>query len=193
MRIIPGILARSGKEFDKQIKSVFWADKVHIDIMDGLFIKEKTKAKKIPRNAQLHLMVKNPVKWVKKYPENEVIIHSESKESFKALELAKKQGQKAGIALNPETKISKKFLKLADFVLVMSVHPGKSGSKMLKAPLKKIKEIKKSRRIPVGVDGGINLKTVRGAAKAGADFAIATSAVTLSAHPKESWKLLKKF
>lgn len=191
MKIIPGIMARTKKEFDRQLKAVSWAKKIHIDIADGSFVKGKTVFTHIPRKAQLHLMVQTPFLYLKKFPKSEVIIHAEAGNAINSLRRAKHNNQKIGLALNPETNIPLNLLMLADFVLIMTIKPGKSGRKMIYSTLKKIKLIKKFRRIPVGVDGGINAKTVKAVEKAGADFAISTSFVTLSENPKKSLRMLK--
>lgn len=188
MNIIPGITAYSKKEFRKQIKAISWAKKVHFDVMDGQFVRQKTAFGSV-KNAQVHLMVKDASRNLKG---SEVVIHAESKSPLKALLLAKKRGIEAGIAFNPSTKVNKVLVSTADFALVMTVKPGASGQKMKKASLKKIRQIKAVKRIPVGVDGGVNSSTILSAKKAGADFVIATSAVTLAQHPKNAFAALKR-
>jgi ribulose-phosphate 3-epimerase len=187
MKIIPGILARSKAEFQEQAKRVAWAPRVHIDVIDGLFVPKKTVA--LPRKgAQFHLMVIDARKYLKG---EEVIMHAESHHPLEAMRFAKKHRMRVGIAFNLSTKVRADLVKAADFALVMAVKPGASGQMMRRVALKKVKQIKRIKRIPVGVDGGVNNSTILYAKKAGADFVIATSAVTLSKNPRKEYDLLK--
>src|SRR3989344_6754493 len=189
MRIVPGILARSAKEFSRQAKCVAWASKVHVDVMDGKFVRQKTSQGKISTSVQFHFMVRDAQKYLRG---KEIIVHAESKSPLVILKNAKTKGLRAGIAFNPEASVIRELINAADFALVMTVNPGRSGQKMLRNALKKIKLIKKLKRISVGVDGGINFSTILAAKKAGADFVVATSAVTLAKEPLKAFKELKK-
>ncbi|MBW2969805.1 ribulose-phosphate 3-epimerase [Candidatus Woesearchaeota archaeon] len=218
MEIRPGILVHTLKELKEALSRLSWAKKVHLDIMDGKFVRNKTiqaqtlkKALPNPRersslgpeNADIflgmefgvHLMAYKPHKYIKTYARlgaKELIIHQEAtKKLVETLEEIRLNGMKAGIAFNPETKVDKHALIHADTALIMTVHPGYSGQTMMKAPLRKIAEIRKCNPIiSIGVDGGINLKTCRLAAKA--DWAVASSAVTDAPDPKKAYKELIK-
>ncbi len=201
MEIIPGILATTLKELKKQLDAVSWAKKVHIDIMDGRFVPNKTIStltlkKAIPKmDMQIHLMAVKPHRYVNAFARmgaKELIIHKEAtKKTAETLEMIREKGMKAGIAYNPETKIDKDSLIHADIALMMTVHPGFSGQTFIKKPLQKIAEVRKHNpTIIIGVDGGINHTTCRMARQA--DFAIATSDVTKAQNPKKSYKELTK-
>ncbi len=204
MQVIPGILARTAKELKEQLERVSWAKKVHIDIMDGKFTPSKTitamtLAKYLPNaDIQIHLMAKKPHTYIHNFSRmgaTEIIIHAETAHAEKVLADIKQHGMKAGIALNPETapEHHKKAIKEANFALVMTVHPGYAGQMFLKTPLSKITNLSAiNSRLRVGVDGGINLQTIKQAKTAGAQFAIATSACTLAKDPRQAWKALKK-
>ncbi|HLC32294.1 MAG TPA: hypothetical protein VJJ82_00545 [Candidatus Nanoarchaeia archaeon] len=189
MKIFPGITAFSKKELDNQFRRVSWARKIHMDVMDGMFVEYKT-SYRLVKKAQVHLMVKNAQKCFARA--KEVIIHAESSSPFAAVVKAKKLGIKTGIAFNPSTRVSKELVKVADFALVMTVEPGASGQKMKTSALRKIKQIKRIKRIPVGVDGGVNRRTIKFARKAGADFVVTTSAVTLAQNPRKEFLALTK-
>ena len=82
-------------------------------------------------------MVADPSKNIilcEKYKAKEVIIHSEIKQPLKAMNLIRKNNMRAGIALNPSTDPEKvrNLIKIADFVLVLSVKPGLSGQRMIR-------------------------------------------------------------
>ncbi len=202
--IIPGILVNTLEELKEKLHLLSWAKKVHIDIMDGKFVPNKTiqlraLSKILPNmDMQIHLMAYKPHKYISGCANlgvREFIFHAEAtKKAAETLEMARDFGMKAGIAFNPETKMDKDLVRHADIALVMTVHPGYSGQQLMKRPLHKIAEIKKRNpAIYVGVDGGINSQTCRLAAHAGADFAIATHAVTEAPEPKKAYaELMKK-
>ncbi len=200
MKIIPGILVHTLKELKEKLKLLSWAEKVHIDIMDGKFVPNKTiqaltLKKAIPKpEMQIHLMAYKPHTYINKFARlgaKEFIFHAEAtKHAAETLEEVKLSGMKAGIAFNPETRVNKDLLIHADTALVMTVHPGFSGQEMLKKPLNKIKQIKECNPLlQVGVDGGVNLNTCRFFK---ADFAIAASAITKAKNPEKEYKKLLK-
>ena len=199
--IIPGILAHTLKELKEELSKVSWAKKVHIDIMDGRFVPNRTITaltlkKALPKmDMQIHLMAYKPHTHINSFARlgaKEFIFHAEAtKNAADILEYVRNAGMKAGIAFNPETKVERygDALVHADTALVMTVHPGFSGQAFIKAPLRKIAEIRKHNpSIYVGVDGGISLQTCAFAAKA--DFAIATHAVTEAKNSKAAYKKL---
>ncbi|MBI4146886.1 hypothetical protein HY489_06140 [Candidatus Woesearchaeota archaeon] len=203
MNIIPGVLATTLKELKQQLNTLSWAKKIHLDIMDGKFVDNKTIGlqtlkKHFPeQEVQVHLMAYHPEKYVipfSKLGAKELIIHAEaSAHAPETLEDIRITGMKSGIAFNPETAVKrhKDSLVHADSVLVMTVRPGHSGAAFTKQPLKKIKEIRSHNpTITIGVDGGIRTNTCAIAARARANFAIATSAIQEAEKPKQAYKRL---
>lgn len=202
MQIRPGILVHSLKELKEALHKLSWAEKVHLDIMDGKFVPNKTIQaltikKAIPKmEFTVHLMAYKPHKYIKTFARlgaTELIIHQEATNKLvETLEEIRLNGMKAGIAFNPKTKVDKHALIHADTALIMTVNPGYSGQALMKAPLRKIAEIRKCNpAIIIGVDGGVNLHTCGMVAKA--DWAVASSAVTGAPDPKKAYKeLIKK-
>lgn len=199
--ILPGILVHTLKELKQKNHLLKWAKKVHVDIMDGKFVPNKTVSaltikKAIPKNKmQVHLMAFKPHKYISAFARlgvKELIIHAEATKNASAmLEDIRLAGMKAGIALNPETKVEKcaDALVHADIALVMTIHPGYSGQTMIKKTLRKIAEIKRiNPTILVGVDGGVSMQTCK---LIKADFAVATHAVTETENPEKAYKQLK--
>lgn len=152
-------------------------DFIHVDVMDGIFVKGRTmpfkEMKKIYRytskRLDVHLMVEEPTKLIKKYASlnaEYITIHVESEKVEENLKLIKSYAIKSGIAINPETKVSElvPYLPLVDMVLVMSVEPGKGGQAFIPKTKNKIKEIEKllkeyKSNALISVDGGINNET----------------------------------
>ena len=171
------------KELDKTN-----ADYIHIDIMDGKFVDNKTwtisEITKITKNSTLpldvHLMVNNPSKYIEDYAmlnTNDIIFHYEAvKDVNSMIDEIKNYGLKVGIAINPDTDVEKIFpyLDKIDLVLVMSVYPGKSGQSFIEKSLDKIRKLKqeiqeKNLKTLISVDGGINDETGLLCKEAGVD------------------------
>jgi ribulose-phosphate 3-epimerase len=150
-------------------------DFIHVDIMDGKFVKNKTMPYREMKNIykftnkrlDVHLMVKDPRKYIKEYANlntEYITIHSEIMDKIEDnLKLIKSYGIKCGIAINPDTEIKTivPYLPLVDLITVMSVVPGKGGQEYIKETTNKLKELKvllkeyKSKAL-IEVDGGIN-------------------------------------
>jgi ribulose-phosphate 3-epimerase len=112
-----------------------------------------------------------------------VTVHAEAtKHLDRSLQLIRSLGKKAGVSLNPATpeSVLAYVLDALDLILVMSVNPGFGGQSFIPSQVEKIARIKKmigSRRIEIEVDGGINAKTAKLCADAGANVLVAGSAV----------------
>ena len=171
----------------------FGADLYHLDVMDGLFVKNQTLdytyLEELKRSSVLlfdvHLMVQYPTKVIKKYAKagaNILTIHYEAfandKLFVKTLKKIKKLGMMAGIAIDLDTKVEtiEPFLKYCDMVLVMMVQAGKGGQEFNENALKKIKKIRKPYpNILIEVDGGVTSETGAKCVKAGADILVSGS------------------
>lgn len=149
-------------------------DFIHYDVMDGKFVdninlKQLKDLEKYINLSQkkmdIHLMVDNPKKYIEDlslYNVNNITIHREIKNYLDMIKLIKSYGIKAGVAINPETDVEKIFdiLPQVDIVLVMGVHPGKSGQSFIKETENKIhllrEEIKKrGLNTIIEIDGGV--------------------------------------
>ena len=150
------------------------ADFIHIDVMDGKFVKNKTMPfsemkniyKFTNKRLEVHLMVENPSKYISQYAELNtecIMFHVESSEDIiKNLELIKSFSIKCGLAISPDTKVSDliPYLPYLDQILVMSVYPGEGGQKFIENSENRIKEIRElinsyNLNILIDVDGGI--------------------------------------
>ncbi|MBQ6404547.1 MAG: ribulose-phosphate 3-epimerase [Bacilli bacterium] len=150
-------------------------DFIHVDIMDGKFVPAKTMPFREMRHIyqytskrlDVHLMVKEPSKYIPLYAElntEYIAIHVESEEDIiKNLEMIKSFSIKTGLAINPDTPIKEliPYLPYLDEVLVMSVYPGKGGQEFIVEVEKKIHELKallQSYHLStiINVDGGVN-------------------------------------
>ena len=153
-------------------------DYIHVDIIDGKFVKNKTMPFREMRHINdytskrldVHLMVEEASKYIPLYAElntEYITIHVEIEEDImKDLELIKSYSIKCGLAISPDTKISSliPYLPYVDMILVMSVYPGEGGQEFIgdsEDRINEVRELLKSYNIPaiISVDGGINDKS----------------------------------
>ena len=157
MKVNVSILSNTLKPLDivKELDKTN-ADAIHIDVMDGKFVDNKTwttsEIIKLTKYSNLpldvHLMVNNPSKYIEDYAmlnTNNITFHYEAvKDVNKVINEIKDYGLKVGIAVNPDTDVKNiyDYLSNIDIVLIMSVYPGKSGQVFINETLNKIKELK---------------------------------------------------
>lgn len=195
MKVSVSILSNTLKPLDivKELDKTN-ADAIHIDIMDGKFVDNKTwttsEIIKLTKHSNLpldvHLMVNNPSKYIEDYAmlnTNNITFHYEAvKDVNKVINEIKDYGLKVGIAVNPDTDVKNiyDYLSNIDIVLIMSVYPGKSGQVFINETLDKIKELKdyivnNNFKTLISVDGGINDETGKLCKEAGADILVSAS------------------
>lgn len=195
MKVSVSILSNTLKPLDivKELDKTN-ADAIHIDIMDGKFVDNKTwttsEIIKLTKYSNLpldvHLMVNNPSKYIEDYAmlnTNNITFHYEAvKDVNKVINEIKDYGLKVGIAVNPDTDVKNiyDYLSNIDIVLIMSVYPGKSGQVFINETLDKIKELKdyivnNNLKTLISVDGGINDETGKLCKEAGTDILVSAS------------------
>ncbi|MCX8197274.1 MAG: ribulose-phosphate 3-epimerase [Candidatus Micrarchaeota archaeon] len=197
IEIIPAILSYTKEDFEAKVRLVQpYVKRIQIDVMDGKFVRNKTLDPAffppIPSGleAQYHLMVEDPLDFVKKISHKGAIyeVHVEALEDIgSAISQIRKLGGKAALALSPDTpaQAAIPYLGQISHVLVMTVYPGFSGQKYLASMEPKIKELSLA-GAKVEIDGGVEVGTVRRAAKAGATMFAAASAIFSKPDPKKA-------
>lgn len=212
-KIIPAILTNNVADLQSKLQQVQGlTDWVQIDIMDGKFvdntsisIEDVFKVKPIKDfSVEAHLMVQNPASYFLLCQENNikrVIFHIETFDMKNALSQAQKFSFQKGLALNPETPIKEiiPYIDKIDVAVLMSVNPGLQGQEFILETLQKISELKKiAPRLPIEVDGGINLNNIKMISEAGADYLVvgsglfAASSKAVQPHPGREVKDIKK-
>ncbi len=144
------------------------ADLIHVDLMDGLYVKTKNfeikeiinLLKDTHKLLDIHLMVNNPLKYIKeliKLNPYIITIHLDGTPNIdETINFIKKHNIKVGIAINPDedVHIVDNYLDKIDYCLIMSVYPGAGGQKFIKEVLNKINYLEN--KVLIGIDGGIN-------------------------------------
>jgi len=194
--ISPSLLSANFTNLKNDIKAVedLGVERLHLDVMDGHFVPNLTfgpfiikQIKEITNlHLETHLMIEEPDKYIEDYANSgsdTIIIHQEaSKNIISDLNMIKDLGKKSGIAINPNTsyKLVEPYLDYLDYILIMSVYPGFGGQSFIQDTLEKMKylvEMVNNREILIGVDGGVNLKTINDIYKTGIDITIIGSAL----------------
>lgn len=179
---------------------------IHIDVMDGKFVSQKTLpyqelidiSKETNKKLDVHLMMEDPEEYIDNIKEikniDTITIHLEINKDIKQiLTKIKKLGIKRGLSIKPNTKIESliPFLEDIDLILIMTVEPGLGGQTFLEESTTRIKQIKdlvKDKNILLEVDGGINNNTIDKVKEA--DIAVVGSYITKSDDPINQIKSL---
>lgn len=213
IQVAPSILSADFAELGKGVKMIetAGADLVHIDVMDGHFVPNISfgipvvkcirKVTKLPFD--VHLMIENPDKYIDAFADAGADIISVHQEAcvhlHRTVQMIKKRGIKAAVALNPATPVQtlEYILPDVDMVLLMSVNPGFGGQSYIQTTTRKIADLRKMANeaglpdLDIEVDGGVDTVTYKDVRGAGANILVAGSAVFGAADPKAVIETLK--
>ena len=206
IEIVPAILVKTVDELNQRLKEVEpYVKRVHIDIMDDIFVPNKTihpedmSDFKTRLMKEVHLMVEDNEKYVDKFLKlgfDMIIVHAEScKDIPRIIEKVKDRGKKVALSINPPTPISaiKNYLDDLDMVLIMSVNPGFSGQSFDPSVLKKIRELRSMKKdLDIEVDGGIKVGNAKLVAEAGANIIVSCSGIYNFEDKKKAIEALRK-
>ena len=169
-------------------------DYIHLDIMDGIFVKEETLDFNTLRNyfyenkkkLDIHLMVKNVKLYTDLYsllnPEF-ITFHIEVGNTLELINYIKNKNIKVGIAIKPNTNVEvlKPYINKIDLVLIMSVEPGYGGQQFIEKTIEKITKIRNMKKdIIISIDGGINKDNINKIKEKEVDMCVIGSYITKS-------------
>jgi len=200
--IEPAINVYAKDEYIKRIVEIRDVAKIiQFDVIDGIFARpgnfnnpEIVKNTISSAKVDLHFMVMNVEKeierWVKINPAR-IIIHVEQpgniQEYFRTLEI---KNIKKGLAIAPFTPLEKitSLIGSVDYLLLMSVLPGRNGQKFMPETIEKLIILReKYPKLEIGIDGGINEQCLLDLKKAGANNIVIGSAI-FDGVAKENYK-----
>lgn len=183
-------------------------DGFHLDVMDFRFVPNLTWGPMFVNAIRAHakkqlwidLLVENPERYLDQLqlaPGDIVSIHYESHHAPDAFKQIKAHGWQASVALDPtaDPAVLLPLLPKIDHILIMSVIPGFSGQPFIPTVLEKLKTIhrlclQEKKQLPIGMDGGINAKTLPAIVSEGIDMIAAASALFSATDPVEELKKL---
>ena len=184
------------------------ANMVHLDVMDGKFVPNKTFDHKLVDKIKdltnlmldVHLMIENPHDKIADYAKagaDIITVHYEACDNLEeTLKLIKSKNVLAGVAINPKTPAMK--LKdllnrgLVDMVTVMGVNPGASGQTIIPGSAEKVAEIRDmDKRVYIQIDGGVTLKNVSILRRMGANVIVSSKAIFEAKNMRRAMRVLR--
>lgn len=184
-------------------------DYLHLDIMDSIFVDNKTYSideikfllENTTKPKDVHLMVSDVKKYIDDFktinPEFITFHYEAVDDPPKIIDYVKKEGIKVGISIKPKTQIKEiiPYLPFIDLVLIMSVVPGRGGQKFIKNVISKVEKLNNLKKeygykFVVEIDGGINDQTILYCQ--GVDIVVVGSFITNSDNYKRQVEKLRE-
>lgn len=213
VKVAPSILAidyNNEEVLDKALADIekARANFVHIDVMDGKFVKNTSFDHKLVDKIRdkttlmldVHLMVENPDEVIDDYVKagaDIITVHYEACKNVEAtLKKISDHNVLTGLAISPKTPVLKikDYLDsgIVDIVVVMGVKPGACGQEFIPGSAEKIAEIRElNKKVYIEIDGGVTLKNAKLLRKMGVNIIVSGSTIFKSDNMKKTIQQLK--
>ncbi len=203
--IAPSLLAADFARLAEALRTIksAGASMVHLDVMDGHFVEDITVGQPVVRSLRkatdlvldLHLLIERPERYIADFVEagaDRISVHAEATTRLhRVLEQIRRQGARAGVALNPATPLETLVDVIGefDFLSLLSSDPGLSEGTFIPRSVEKVQaaaSLRNERRadFAIQVEGGIRLEHLEQLTRAGADILVAGSVIFNDDDPK---------
>lgn len=200
--VCPTITATDLHEFERQLRAVRFAPRIHVDLMDGQFAPSRSPRLEevwLPyhQTVDIHVMYQRPMDVLKRLIQlkpHMVVIHNEVEVHHMhfAAELHK-HDIKAGLAILQETPIewAEQIMHSFDQVLIFSGHLGYHGGEADLTQLNKVHFVREHHpEAEIAWDGGINDQNVLALVDAGVTVLNTGAYIQKADDPKDAYDKL---
>lgn len=181
-------------------------DYIHLDVMDGIFVENKTYTYEefynitrfTTKPKDIHMMVSDVKKYIDEFskfkPEFITFHYEAASDVLSVINYIHNLGLKVGMSIKPQTAVSEivPYLDYLDLILVMTVEPGRGGQSFMEECASKIDDLNLLRQSNnynylIEVDGGINNETIKKCSMA--DICVVGSYITKNNYEEAIKKL----
>ncbi|MGG6110358.1 D-allulose 6-phosphate 3-epimerase [Pantoea allii] len=214
IQISPSLMCMNLMEIKQQLAVLnSRADFLHVDIMDGHYVKNITLSPffieqirpHTPVAIDVHLMVEQPTDFIEavaKAGADFICPHAETinRDAFRVINQIRSLGKKPGVVLNPATPVSfiHHYIHLLEKITVMTVDPGYAGQPFIPEMVEKIQTLKALKqahgyRYLIEIDGSCNQRTYRNLLEAGAEVLIVGTSGLFNIHEDltTAWTMMR--
>jgi len=203
--IVPSLLAADFARLGAALRTIkdAGAPMFHVEVMDGHFVEDISVGQPVVGGLRkatdlildLHLLIERPERYVAEFlsaGSDRLSVHFEATTRLhEVLETIRKQGVKAGVALNPATPIDSivDLVGEFDYLSILSADPGLNEHSFIPRSVDRVQSAAMLRRgrqagFAIQVEGGIGFKHLEQLTRAGADILVVGSAIFNSEDPK---------
>lgn len=198
IHLAPSLLAADFSKLAEAVRALegSGAERLHVDVMDGVFVPNFTfgtdTVRSIRRHTalplELHLMIVEPDRHLETFARagaDAITVHYEvCPHLHRTLSAIRELDCRSGAAINPSTPAADldDVLEVCDLALVMTINPGFGGQKLVPRTLRKVERVRaeidrQGLDTEVEVDGGVDASNARACVEAGANVLVAGTAV----------------